>query len=242
MQRNEKIRKFFKEKGLYIGLGLCAVAVAVSGWLFCRETAPETRSVSPTDVRTAVRSERVPDERLPIFAHEGEDGDPETGDPAQENGPEEDRGDPKLPDESGPAKTTLNAVSPVGGELAVSYSMDRLSYNPTTRDWRTHAGADYLAPLGTEVSAAADGVVLAVYDDDLLGRTVTVRHAGGWVTHYSNLEEEADVMAGDRVTAGQVLGRVGSTALLEIGQEPHLHFAVYRNNVPKDPEDFLNNP
>ena len=59
------------------------------------------------------------------------------------------------------------------------------------------------------------------------------------MTHYANLAEELAVSAGDRVEAGQVLGTVGRTALAELGSEPHLHFAVYRNNVPQDPEAFL---
>ena len=120
--------------------------------------------------------------------------------------------------------------------------MDKLSYNPTTRDWRVHNGMDIAAPAGSPVKAAADGVVLSIYEDDLLGRTVTVQHAGGYVTHYANLDETVTVMAGDKVTAGQTLGTVGATALSEVGSEPHLHFAVYRDNAPQDPALFLENP
>ena len=105
--------------------------------------------------------------------------------------------------------------------------------------WRTHAGMDLAAPEGSEVCAVADGTVLSVFDDDMLGRTVTISHEGGYVTHYANLAEEVAVTAGDRVSAGQVLGTVGRTALAEIAEEPHLHFAVYKNNVPQDPEAYL---
>ena len=59
------------------------------------------------------------------------------------------------------------------------------------------------------------------------------------MTHYANLAEETAVTAGEQVAAGQKLGTVGKTALAEIGSEPHLHFAVYKNNVPQDPEAFL---
>ena len=47
------------------------------------------------------------------------------------------------------------------------------------------------------------------------------------------------VSAGDKVRAGDVIGSVGRTALLEVGQEPHLHFAVHRNGQPVDPEGFV---
>ena len=47
------------------------------------------------------------------------------------------------------------------------------------------------------------------------------------------------VKVGDTVKAGDALGKVGQTANIETAAEPHLHFAVYRNNVPLDPAEFL---
>jgi murein DD-endopeptidase MepM/ murein hydrolase activator NlpD len=136
-----------------------------------------------------------------------------------------------------PARSVI--TRPVDGAVSADYSMEQLRYNETTKDWRTHAGMDIAAPEGSDVVAAADGKVLAVYEDDLLGQTVTVEHAGGVVTHYANLAEDPAVSAGDEVKSGDLLGKVGRTALVELADEPHLHFAVYRNNVPQDPEAFL---
>ena len=145
---------------------------------------------------------------------------------------------------SGAGKSTLvrciNLIErPTEGTVVQGYSMERLSYNATTRDWRTHPGMDIGAPEGSEVKAVAEGPVLSVFTDDLLGKTVTVEHAGGYVTHYANLAEEVSVSAGDHVIAGQAIGTVGRTALGERKDEPHLHFAVYKNNVPQDPEAYL---
>jgi murein DD-endopeptidase MepM/ murein hydrolase activator NlpD len=47
------------------------------------------------------------------------------------------------------------------------------------------------------------------------------------------------VGAGDEVRSGDLLGTIGKTALVEMADQPHLHFAVYRNNVPQDPAEFL---
>ena len=44
---------------------------------------------------------------------------------------------------------------------------------------------------------------------------------------------------GDTVKAGDVLGKVGQTAGIETAEEPHLHFAVYKNNAPVDPTEFM---
>ena len=57
-------------------------------------------------------------------------------------------------------------MSPVEGSAIYGYSMEALSYNQTTRDWRVHDGVDIAAQAGTAVCAAADGTVYAVYSDD----------------------------------------------------------------------------
>jgi murein DD-endopeptidase MepM/ murein hydrolase activator NlpD len=117
--------------------------------------------------------------------------------------------------------------------------MEVLSYHQTTRDWRTHNGVDIAAEEGTEVMAAADGEVYTVYQDESLGHTVVIRHEGGYTTRYASLDEEVAVAAGDQVQAGQTIGKVGNTALLECGIGDHLHFAVSCGESVVDPADFL---
>jgi murein DD-endopeptidase MepM/ murein hydrolase activator NlpD len=120
----------------------------------------------------------------------------------------------------------------------MDYAMDCLSYNPTTRDWRVHNGIDIAAEAGTPVCAAAAGTVYTVYEDDTMGTTVVIRHEDGYVTVYSSMES-ADVAAGDTVTLGQTIGKVGNTALLESEVGDHLHFAVSHNDEAMDPNEFL---
>ena len=130
-------------------------------------------------------------------------------------------------------------VWPVSGGTQAAYSVDALQYNATTQDWRTHAGVDLAASVGTPVKAAGSGVVTAVYDDEFLGTTVVINHPDGHVSQYSNLAVMPSVSAGDSVEAGQTIGAVGATALLEIADEPHLHFAVYANGDTIDPAEFI---
>ena len=136
-------------------------------------------------------------------------------------------------------KTTLKTGFPLSGETLVSYTMDSLSYNPTTRDWRVHDGIDIGAEAGTEVCAAAAGEVYTVYEDDSMGMTVVLRHEGGYVTTYSSLSKELKVAAGDTVTLGQALGTVDNTAPMETAIGDHVHFSVRCNDQPMDPMDFL---
>ncbi len=116
----------------------------------------------------------------------------------------------------------------------------------STYGWRTsprtgrrtfHAGLDFLAPRGTEVRAAAPGVVERVVLHDRVGRTrfggygraVVVRHPGARVwTFYAHLDS-VEVEVGQPVRAGQRLGEVGNSTNHRFGGMPtHLHFEVRR--------------
>ncbi|MBR0283047.1 MAG: M23 family metallopeptidase, partial [Oscillibacter sp.] len=137
------------------------------------------------------------------------------------------------------AKPSGKATRPVEGETVTSFSMDKLLYNETMRDWRTHDGIDIAADAGTAVVAARPGTVETVEADPIMGTTVTVRHEGKWESVYASLADMAEVEAGDEVSAGQVLGFVGETAASESALGPHLHFSVLNDGTPVDPETFL---
>ena len=85
----------------------------------------------------------------------------------------------------------------------------------------------------------ASGKVTEVYRDDLFGTTVVIAHSGGLTSQYSNLAATPTVAAGDSVTVGQVIGAVGDTALCETGEVCHLHFAMTKDGVSVDPDDYL---
>lgn len=140
------------------------------------------------------------------------------------------------------AATTAPAelpVRPVEGGLLNPFSKGELVKSVTTGIWQTHNGADYAAALGTEVRCAADGTVTAVGKDALWGVCVSVLHGDGTVTRYCGLNEGLNVMAGQVLERGDVIGAVGATAESESLTEPHLHFEVRRNEAYIDPELFF---
>jgi len=91
-----------------------------------------------------------------------------------------------------------------------------------------HDGIDFLPGAGTPILSIADGVVITVTSDGGLGNHVEVQHniGGELITSlYAHmLDGSMQVSVGQRVTAGQQLGAVGST-----GQStgPHLHLEMY---------------
>ena len=203
-------------KGYYIALVLCAVAIGVAGFLYYKNAGDTQLQKDPADNVQPAGND------VQVVATQPVDPTGQT-EPMVEN--------PVKPEKR---------VSPVSGTAVAGYSMDALCYNETTRDWRVHNGVDIAAQEGTPVCAAADGTVYTVYEDDAMGMTVVVSHGGGYTTRYSSLDKEVSVKAGDTVTAGQTIGKVGNTALLENAIGDHLHFTVSCNGKTVDPIAFLN--
>lgn len=99
-----------------------------------------------------------------------------------------------------------------------------------------HSGVDLAAPSGTEVRAAAAGLVaIAAWTPDGYGLRIVVDHGHGLTTLYAHLEETV-VAHGDAVSAGQRIALVGSTGN---STGPHLHFEVRSNGRPTDPEPLV---
>lgn len=216
--QNNKFIKFIKAKGYYIVLLICAVTVAVTGYFL-------------------LTADKKQEAALPVAASVSESSaaQTDTSEPVASVGTSEDAEVVATQD----LPTEVCFSRPLEGEAITAFAADHLAYNATTKDWRTHEGIDLSGILGQEVRAAADGVVHTIYDDENYGMTVVLRHANGYTTHYANLSEEVAVSVGQEVSAGTVLGTIGATANSETATAPHLHFALFQNNKPIDPYEFI---
>lgn len=134
---------------------------------------------------------------------------------------------------------TLQFMKPVAGSIAKDFSSEDLQYSETMQDWRVHEGIDFAAEEGTNVIAAADGTVESTTDDGMMGASITLLHADGTRTFYANLQEGSTTPEGTTVKAGEVIGKVGNTAALEIIEPSHLHFEVIVQDERKNPHDYL---
>lgn len=214
-------RKKLQEKGYYIVLFLCVLAVGISGYLF---------------VSTATQNRQEAALSIPLTAEKLPEGTPGGSAPVasavEELSPEEK--DAALRDEA-----RKLAVAPLRGEVLRPFSLEELSYNETTKDWRLHDAVDILS-AGGEVVACMAGTVTEVTDDAFFGTTVVIAHDGGYETRYSNLTAMPVVKVGDRVSPGSAIGAVGQTAMAESADDAHLHFQVLLKGQPVDPAEFLN--
>ena len=241
-QENEKqnsFGKFFQEKGYYIVLFLCLAAVGVSGYMFITGAVSEKDSLKEETLSVATSAAVPAETGVATPAATPKTASKPTQAKKAEPAPKQTEAKPVESDKAVYEAADSIRIWPVSGQSLADYSMDTLAYNATMRDWRTHDGVDLAAQTGAPVLAACGGTVSAVYDDEYLGTTVVISHADGYTTQYSNLAAMPTVSAGSIVKAGETIGSVGGSAVLEAGLEPHLHFAVFQNGDPVPPDSFV---
>lgn len=98
-----------------------------------------------------------------------------------------------------------------------------------------HSGLDIPAPLGTKIIAAASGTVAWAYKSSSAGNWIGIDHGNGLYTVYMHMSSFA-VSEGDYVSAGEVIGYVGSTGW---STGNHLHFSVRLNGQYVNPHNYL---
>ena len=98
-----------------------------------------------------------------------------------------------------------------------------------------HSGVDFPGVVGTEILAAAGGVVTAAEVHSEYGKMIEVDHDNGLTTRYAHLSKMT-IKVGDIVLKGQRIGDLGQTGR---ATGPHLHFEVRQNSVPLNPNRFL---
>lgn len=145
--------------------------------------------------------------------------------------------EPANKDESPSAMMSL----PVSGKLFKDHDPTLQVYSATMDAYRVHLGVDIATEAGATVSAAAAGTVERVWDDAMMGTCVAIKHDGDVLTVYKNLAKNvaANIKEGVAVSQGQAIGTVGETAMLELADDPHLHFEVTVGGIAADPLDYF---
>ena len=103
-------------------------------------------------------------------------------------------------------------------------------FHPVQLIWKAHKGTDYAAPTGTPIMTTAAGVVEQAGFTTGNGNFVKVKHDKTYSTQYLHMSKIL-VRRGQRVTQGQVIGKVGSTGL---ATGPHVCYRFWRNGLQVD--------
>ena len=100
-----------------------------------------------------------------------------------------------------------------------------------------NSGVDYVLDNVFDVVSVLDGTVTNVKEDELVGKTVEIKHDNDYVTVYQSLSE-VSVKKGDTVKQGDVIGKSGTNELdSEVGN--HLHFELYIGGQVVNPASYI---
>ncbi|MGL4208125.1 MAG: M23 family metallopeptidase [Candidatus Adiutrix sp.] len=124
-------------------------------------------------------------------------------------------------------------VLPLNRRLSSSFGNRRSPFGGGNRE--THRGLDIPAPMGTLVSAPADGTILSAAQAGGYGLTLTIDHGYGLITRYAHLSAVL-VEPGKDVKRGEKIAKVGNSGR---STGPHLHYETILGGVPVDPLKML---
>ena len=132
-------------------------------------------------------------------------------------------------------------ILPVNGILSKSHDASLQVYSNTMKDYRVHLGLDIVTEENAPVYAAADGTVAKIWNDTLMGYSIAIKHSGDCYTIYKNLSDilPEGITEGTAVRSGQLIGSVGESAMIEVAEEPHLHFEMTVADLSVDPLEYF---
>lgn len=238
----DSLKAFFREKGLYlICLGLVLAATVTSIWAIRNvvrgveeldNTTQEGTTWNQPDTAVNNPASNVP-QSTPKPSEVPSASSSSSGASSQSAAVQ--GGSGGSAGSSAPSASSYTA--PVDGEIALAFSGDDLVYSRTLGDWRTHNGVDYACKTGDGVRSSAAGTVTAVYSDALWGGVVEVTDASGNVWKYCGVSEPT-VETGDKVKAGDGIGRAGSIPS-ESADGAHVHLECLQGDTWVDPTKAL---
>lgn len=266
MQKGNGIRRvaqFVRRKSFYIVLGLCAVAIGISGYiLFFTGEEPQQPTPTAKQTRTSQVSGEAKDVTVP------------KSDPAKTKQQETDLQQSKTPKDTKPQEaeneptpplqTTVSQPQPEpqsdtvevsqsvpteipvftfpvrGAEVQRNYSGAQLVFDETMGDWRTHNGTDFSCDEGDEVMAVLDGAVERIYQDGMMGTCILLDHGAGLQSLYCGVTVADGLREDQSVSAGQTLGRACGSILGESAQQCHVHLEMWESGQLIDPMSVLN--
>jgi murein DD-endopeptidase MepM/ murein hydrolase activator NlpD len=229
----EKSKSGKKNKGFYIALGVCLIAIGAAAWTtydsVMNYSSPHSAQSEAAKTNKTVSGVFVNESSTPASSK------PVSSTPTVSS---------QKPVSSSPAskvqvKTTVANPSsfslPVSGKVLQSFSKKPV-YNKTLGDYRAHTGVDLSAKTGEEVKSIAAGTVASIQNGGEFGNTVTVKY-GSVEASYCGLNQ-ISVKKQQKIAQGQRIGTVGVNPT-EAEEGPHLHLVLKQDGQYIDPMSIL---
>ena len=134
-------------------------------------------------------------------------------------------------DEEGKVLKNMFLKAPLKFGYRISSKFSKNRFHPVQKRFKAHKGTDYAAASGTPIITTASGVVERAGYTAGNGNYVKVKHSSTYATQYLHMSKIL-VRNGQRVSQGEVIGKVGSTGL---ATGPHVCYRFWKNGVQVDP-------
>jgi len=129
-------------------------------------------------------------------------------------------------------------LRPVSGDIIMKYSMDSTIYYKTLGLYKVNPAVNIAAAVGTEVAAAASGVVSSIDVSDETGTTVSIAIGNNYVTTYGMLDN-VSLKKGMTVVAGDIIGTVAEPTRYYSQEGANLYFKLTSDGAPIDPTQYF---
>lgn len=235
-KKENKVQSFFRGKGFYIVLIVCLFGVGVLGYVTLKglNSPPNDEYLYNSKASNSSASLDIPVLNNDTGSKAKSQSSASSSSKKTVSGSDE-AVDVLANDAD---KLPLTYKMPVSGNILKPFTTEPVK-SVTLGDWRAHYGTDIAAAKNTQVKAAASGTVEDVSYDEMMGWKVVIKHADGIRTVYANLNPSVTVKKGAKVKVGKIIGSVGTTALEEEKDEPHLHLEVIKNGEQIDPLSLI---
>ena len=127
---------------------------------------------------------------------------------------------------------------PLLGQIVLDYNMDETIFFKSLGMYKCNPAIIIQSEVGTNVAAAASGIVTDVANLSETGTTVTVSIGNGYETT-TGLIENVNLKKGDKVVAGQLIGTVASPSAYYIEEGPGVYFKLTQYGEPINPDTYF---
>ncbi len=247
-------KKVFKNTGFYIALCLCIAIISAVAYIGNQTALPKDKNASdsveiPDTAPTLTPHSPIPTQKPAATATPRKTAKPinATSKPIAAS----------VKTTSNPIKATVsknitaatavptptpivesNFRPPLAGDIITAFSNGALMYDKNLDDWRSHNGIDLKSDIGSDVKAIMSGTITDISNNSN-GKTIKIDHKNGYISIYSNLDENVNVNINDTVNTGDIIGKVGKTSIAEKFIDPHLHLELMENGKYVDPNKYI---
>ncbi len=227
----QSVKTFLQKQGLYVLIFLCVAAAGITAIIaWPRDDGSQTQ-VGENDQGVSINEGMSLEDELAMLTPKPSPSPSPTIAPTATAEPKP-SGKP-----ASNGSGSIKLKKPADGKIINSFSGDELVFYASLNVWATHNGVDIQADKGANVLAALSGTVSQAYTNEADGGVIIISHSDKSETVYAGLGELM-VAEGDKVNAGDVIGKVGELPK-ELDLPSHLHFEYKVDGKWKDPAKFF---